>query len=162
MAVETPYTTEALVTRLAGQLAVDLRTDHALDPETEMQDAIDAGTVDVDFYLADRYAAADIAASEWAIKHATYFALRYLCLLRLNGMPESVAKEVERRMNELELVRTRHARAPRLANSRRPVAVSNYHVDLRRFNNQVRTDRSRSTGVAEDYNRPLDHAPDNR
>jgi hypothetical protein len=54
------------------------------------------------------------------------------------------------------LVRQRKAKAPRLAKSRRPATVSNYHVDQRKFNNQVRVDKSRSTGVAQDYRRVVD------
>jgi hypothetical protein len=155
MAVEYPYTSEDAIIALAGQLAIDLRTDDVPDLDAHMEAAIDTGTSDLDFYLAD-YSQAGIADSTWATTHATWFAIRWLCLHRLNDLPESVKLECERREKQLELVRQRKAKAPRLAKSRRPATVSNYHVDQRKFNNQVRVDKSRSTGVAQDYRRVVD------
>lgn len=161
MAVEYPYTTAERVTKLAGQLGVDLRLDDSADADADLEWAVDTSTAELEFYLA-RYAQVDCAASEWVIAHATYFAVRVLCQRRLNDVPESVEKEWVRREKQLMLVQQRKADAPRLARSRRPVAVTNYVVDLRRFNNQVRVDRTKSTGVAKDYRRPDAHAPDDR
>lgn len=165
MAVDYPYTTEARVLLLAGRLGVDLRLDDVA--ETGLDDdatewAIGVGTVEVDGYC-QQYAQADLAASAWVMTHADYFALRALCQRRLNDVPEALAKECERREKILMLVLQRKFPVPRVAKSRRPVVVSGYNVDLRRPNNTVRTDRSRSTGVAEGYKRPTDQtAPDNR
>lgn len=164
MAVATPYTTAALVTRLVGQLGVDLREDDAADGTESglyMQDAVDVGTSDLDFYLS-QYLQAGIAADEFCQRCATFFAVRYLCMRRLNEVPGGVLKECERREKMLELVRTGRARL-RIAKTRRAATVTNHVVDLRRFNNQVRTDRNRSTGVAQDYVRPMDpSSPDER
>jgi hypothetical protein len=165
MAVETPYTTAARITRLVGQIGIDLRTDDADDLDTAddyMQDAVDVGSTEVDFYLS-RYSAADAATNEWVIQHATWFAVRQLCMRRLNDLPASVKEECERREKQLMLVLEGKVPAPRLANSRRPIAATNYHVDLNRRANQVRVVRSKSTGVAQDYNRPTDESsPDDR
>lgn len=164
MAVAIPYTTEARITRLIGELGIDLRVDDAADSGEEddyFEDCIDTGTVEVDFYLS-RYSQADIATNDWCIQHATWFAVRRMCQRRLNDVPESVSKECDRREKQLMLVLQRKVDAPRLAKSRRPVAVTNYHTDLRKFNNQIRVDRSKSTGVAQDYNRPTDNSPDER
>ncbi len=163
MAVEYPYTTEALITSLAGQLALDLRLDDSADAADDLEFAIDEASAQVGFYLQDRYSDADAAQNRWAQGHATYFAVMVLCQRRLNDVPESVAKEWARREKQLMLVAERKLKVPGLAASRRPVAVTNYHVDLRRFNNNVRVDRSKSTGIAQDYRRPTDDtAPDER
>lgn len=163
--VDTPYTTEALITRLIGQLGLDLRADDSPDIDTAtdyMEDAIDTGSADLDFFLS-RYAAADIASNNWCQQHATWFAVRRWCLRRLNDVPKSVLDECKRREDQLMLVLQGKVPAPRLARSRRPVAVTNYHADQRRFNNQVRVDRNRSTGVAKDYRRVDDpSSPDER
>jgi hypothetical protein len=53
MAVEYPYTSEDAIIALAGQLAIDLRTDDVPDLDAHMEAAIDTGTSDLDFYLAD-------------------------------------------------------------------------------------------------------------
>lgn len=162
MAVETPYTTEELIRSLIGTLGMDLRLDDSPDAANDLQDAIDVGTSDLDFYLS-RYAAADIADSVWAQWHATYFAVRFLCERRLNEVPTGLEAACERRMVELTKIQEGKAKAPRMPNTRRPIAVSNYNVDLRKFNNKIRTDRSQSTGVAQDYNRPIDEtAADDR
>ena len=160
MAVENPATDEAKITSLLGQLGVDLRTDDA-DYADAIADAVDAGTAELWGFLGARYAAADLADSTWAQWHATWFAIRHLCQRRINDVPESVAKECDRREKQLALVRDGKAKAPFLPNARRPVAVSGYHVDLNRVNNQVRVDRNRSTGVQKDYRRRTDPgAPD--
>lgn len=162
MAVDTPYTTEALITRLVGELGLDLRADD--DPgatDDFMDDAIDAGTVAVDKYLYE-YSVAGIAASRWAQEHATWFAVRRWCQRRLNDVPVSVEKECEERKKELELIRTRRSQAPRIAKTRRPAVVTTHTVDLRQYNNQVRVDKTRSSGRAEGYRRPDSGAPDNR
>lgn len=161
MAVDYPYTTEVLVTSLVGRLGIELRLDDSGDPGDDMDWAIDTGTVEVDFYLS-RYSQVDLAASVWAQTHATWFATRALCQRRLNDVPASVKEECDRREKLLMLVLQRKVDAPRLAKTRRPVAVTNYHTDLRKLNNQIRVDRSKSTGVAEDYRRPTDNAPDDR
>ena len=165
MAVTTAYTTEALINRLVGRLGIDLRSDDAVDVDEAddmMQDAIDTGTVELDFYLA-RYSVASIAASEWCIQHATWFAVRRWCQRRLNEVPASVEKECKRREDQLLLVLQRKVPAPRLTASRRPAVVTTHTVILRNYNNQVRVDPSRSTGVAQDYRRVIDEtAPDNR
>jgi hypothetical protein len=161
MSVTYPYTTEGDVAALAGQFAIDLRLDDSADAAADMEWGIDAGTSEADFYLQD-YSQTDLAASDWVQKHATYFALRALCQRRLNDVPEALAKECERREKQLTLVLQRKARAPRIAKSRRPVAVTNYTVDLRRFNGPVRVDKNRSTGQAKDYRRATDNSPDER
>lgn len=162
MAVEYPYTTAILITKLAGQLAVDLRLDDSADADDDLEFAIDTGTVDVDFYL-QQYSQADAADNIWVQQHATWMALRALCQRRLNDVPESILKECERREKQLMLVLQRKAPAPRLAKTRRPGVVSNYTTDLRRYNNQGRVDGPRSTGLAEGYQRPTDPtAPDDR
>lgn len=162
MAVATPYTTESKIVTLAGQLGVDLRLDDSVDAADDLQDAIDVGTTDADFYL-QRYSQTALAASEWVQWTSTYFAVRFLCQRRLNEVPKSLKDECERREKLLQLILDRKANVPRVAASRRPVAVNNYHVDTRQYNNQIRVDKSRTTGVAEDYRRPIDEtAPDER
>lgn len=155
------YTTADAITALAGDLAVDLRADDG-DLEALLAAAVDHASGRVDFYCA-RYAGAELAANRWVAGVATLIALRWLSLRRLNEVPKSVEAEWEERRAELELIQKGKAVVPNAATSRRPVTVTNPHTDLRRTNNQVRVDRSRSTGVANDYRRPTDPtAPDRR
>lgn len=151
----TDYTSAGQITALAGQLAIDLRTDDSADAGADLDFAIEAGSAELDFYLS-RYDEADIANSTWAQAHATYFAVRALCLRRLNEAPEGLIKECERREKQLELIRQGKAQAPRIAKTNRPGAVTNYHVDLNRVGNPIRVVRSRSTGRAQGYRRPTD------
>jgi hypothetical protein len=148
------YTTADAVTALAGQLAVDLRTDDG-DAGDLLAAAIDYASGRVDFYCA-RYSQTELAASRWVQGVATFIALRWLCLHRLNEVPASIAEEWDERKAELEQIQNGTGTVPGAANSRRPLSVTNYHVDLRRTNRQVRVDRDRSTGLAQGYSRPTD------
>ncbi len=158
------YCAAADVTALAGEMAVELRTDDLADPLDDdfITDAIDYASGRIDFYCS-RYAQAELAANRWVKGVAVLIALRKLCQRRLNSVPDAVEAEWEERRAELELVQKGQGQVPGAAASRRALAVTNYTVDLRRRNNQVRVDRSRSTGVAKDYLRPTDPtAPDMR
>lgn len=162
MAVDYPFTTEAQIRSIVGQLGIDLRTDDSADYGEDIEDVIDQATGEIYFYLG-RYSLAAIASNNWAQWHAAWFAVRCLCQRRLNDVPATVESEWARREKQLTRVLDRKVPAPGLATSRRPAVVTNYTVDLRRFNNQIRVDRTKSTGVAKDYLRPTDEsAPDNR
>lgn len=162
MSVPYPYTDEARIVTLAGQMAIDLRLDDSVDAAADLDSAIDIGTIDTDIYLTPRYAQNLAAQDEWVAQNATFFAVRFLCLRRLNEMTEGLRKECERREKILMLVKQGKF-ALRIANSRRAVVVTGYNVVLRDYNNQVKVDRSRSTGIAKGYLRPTDNtAPDNR
>ena len=164
MATETipPFTDPARILSLVGDLGVELRLDDSPDADDALDRAIEAGTLDLYYYL-QRYSAASIADSTWAQANATWFAVRALCQRRLNEMPKSVMDECARREKMLQMILERKATAPGIAASRRPLAVTGYTVDLRRWNNQIRVDRNRSTGVAQDYVRPVDNSsPDDR
>lgn len=162
MAADTPYTDAGAVLALCGELGIDLRADDVPDLDAHMTRATDYASARVDFYCA-RYAPADLAASQYVNDVAALLAVRWLCLHRLNEVPRSVEAEWGERQKELELVRVGKANVPRIAVSRRPGVVTNYHVDQRRFNNQVRVDPARSTGRASGYARPVDQsAPDQK
>lgn len=156
------YTTAAMIVDVAGQLAVDLRTDDADQPDL-LDKAIDYATGQVDFYCS-RYPQADLEGSTWVQNVAAFIAIRWLCMHRLNGVPKSVAKEwKEVHEPQLTMILKGEAKVPRIDTTRRAAVVTNYHGDLRRFNNQIRVDPTRSTGVAEGYPRPIDYtAPDQR
>lgn len=149
------YTTAARVVRLAGQLAIDLRTDDA-DAATLLSAACDFASAQIDFYCG-RYAQSELQGSRWVATAADFIAVRWMCFRRLNEVPGSIDKEwTDDLRPQLEQIQQGKASVPGAAASRRPVAVSNYHVDLNLRNKQVRTDRSRSTGVAQGYSRPTD------
>lgn len=152
------------VVALAGQMAVDLRLDDltGVDAVAFMADAIDYASGRIDFYCS-KYGQAELAGNRWVKGIAVLIALRKLASRRLNKPSKAIEAEWEERQAELELIRTGRGRVPGAATSRRPVTVTNPHVDLRRTNNQVRVDKARSTGVAKDYRRPTDPtAPDQR
>ena len=153
MSVPTPFTTSARILQLAGQLAIDLRSDDTTEAAS-IAAAVDVGTADADFYLSV-YSLAGLAADEWVADCATFFGVRYLCFRRLNELPASIQKECERREKQLDLV-AQGKRRLRIAKTRRPAVVTNYCDDLRRYNNQIRVDTARSTGVAKNYVRPTD------
>lgn len=163
MAVPYPFTSEAELVSLAGQQALDLRLDDSIDAADDLEYAIDSGTDDTIFYLQDRYSVSLASLNTWVRKCATWFALRSLCQRRLNDVPQSVTDECTRREKQLQMILERKAVVPGLANTRRPVAVSTYTVNLRKYNNTIETVPSKSTGIAEGYTRPIDEtAPDDR
>lgn len=156
----TAYTDATAINLLAGQVGVDLRADDATEAEV-VAEAVEYAGGEVDFAAQGRWSGLD--AVRWVRNCATHFALEWLCLRRLNAVPESLAAACERYRQQLALVAQGKLVIPGAARSRRPVTVTNQTVDLRRPNNQVRTDRSRSTGVANNYPRPTDtNAPDAR
>ncbi len=160
--VAIPYTTSARVTDLIGTLGLSLRDDDETDTTGDfMTLAINAGTSDADVYLI-RYTQANCATDEYVAQSATWFAVRWWCLHRLNDLPAGVDAECKRREKLLEKVRTGKAKL-RLPATRRAVVTTNYHVDLRKINDQVGVDTSRSTGIADGYKRVIDEtAPDVR
>jgi hypothetical protein len=156
------YCVAADVIALAGELAVDLRSDDVPDLDAHIDAAISASSSRIDFYCA-RYSETELAANRWVKGAAALLAVRWICQRRLNDVPASIEAEWEERRAELQAILDRKAEVPRAARSRRPITVTNSVVDLNRRNNQVRVDRNRSTGVANDYKRPTDPtAPDER
>lgn len=153
------YTTPQAVTDLAGELAVELRTDDGSD-QTEMDgfvdSAIEYASSRIDFYIGGRVAASELAVNRWVAGVATVFALHWLCLRRLNSAPGALETERTERLEELKLIQQGKAQVPGAARSRRPITLTNQRVDLNRPNHQIRTDRTRSTGVAKDYPRRTD------
>lgn len=149
------YTTAAEVSDLAGELAVDLRTDDGSELAL-MAAAIDYASGRIDFYTIPPYSQLVLAGSRWVRDVATVFALHWLCLRRLNEAPKSLESDREERLEELKLIQEGKAQVPGVARSRRPVTVTNQRIDLRRFNNNPRSDRARSTGAPGDYRRPTD------
>lgn len=154
------YTTSTEIEHLAGSVGVDLRTDDGVEA-TLVQEAVDYAGGEVDYYCQGKFSSLD--GIQYVRNAATHFALEWLCLRRLNSVTESLAKACDRYREQLTRVLEGKAMIPGAARSRRPVTVTNQVVDLRRFNNQVRTDTTRSTGVARGYVRPTDPtAPDQR
>lgn len=163
------YTTAQDVYNLAGEMAIDLRTDdNATIPNAPSVDDLIDGAIDyasgrIDFYCLTKYSGAELASNRWCRGIATLLALHYLCRRRLNEVPSSLQTEWEERLEELKAVQKGTAVVPGAARSRRPAVVSTPSVDLNRRNNQVRVDPNRSTGVAKDYRRSTDtNAPDCR
>jgi hypothetical protein len=124
---------------------------------------IQYATQQIEFYCAQRYSQADLAANEWVKQTAAFLAVMWVCKHRLNGVPKPIADEFKNTIKpQLELIQMGEANIPRIALTRRPIAVDNYHVDQQRFNNQVRVDPTRSTGTTA-LPRPIDvTAPDQR
>lgn len=161
MSVTNACTTETRIVALAGQLALDLRTDDVADYDAHIEGAIQYATDELlNYYYVD-YLESAVADDNFAIQCATFFAVEWLCLHRLNEPSASLEKKCEELRKKLELIRTRKART-RIAKSRRPGVVTNSTVVLRDVNNQVKVDTTRSTGVAQDYRRPNANAPDAR
>jgi hypothetical protein len=154
------YTSSDEIVTLAGQTGLGLRTDDAAGADLAAA-AVAYATGEVDFYAQGRYSGLDLV--QYARNAATHFALEWLCLRRMNSVPESLAAACERYRQNLTLVAEGKLRMPGGVASRRPVTVSTPVVDLRRFNDQNRVDTTKSTGAAKNYPRPTDPtAPDQR
>ena len=154
------FTSPDEIDHLAGTTGVDLRTDDADVVDVTAEAILYAGG-ELEFSAQGKYSNLDTL--QWIRNVATAFALEYLCQRRLNSVPESLAERCERYRKKLELVEAGKLVIPGATRSRRPVTVTNSNVDLRRANNQVRVDKSRSTGVARNYPRVVDEvAPDQR
>ena len=154
------FTSATEIDALAGSTGVDLRVDDGVEA-TLVSDACDYATGEIEFYAQGKFSSLD--GIQYVRNAATHFALEWLCLRRLNSVPASLAKACDRYREQLQKVQEGKAVIPGATRSRRQVTVTNQVVDLRRFNNQVRTDKTRSTGTANGYTRPVDEsAPDNR
>ena len=139
-----------------------MRADDA-DYLTLIEDAIDYAGGEVDQYCQGKYLQSDLSNSQYVNNVATSFALEWFSLRRFNTVSESLSEMCDRYRDMLEKVLEGRAVLANVPRSRRPVTVTTRVVDLRRFNNQVRTDRTKSTGVAKGYIEPIDPtAPDNR
>jgi len=159
----TDYTTAASLDALAGTLAIDLRGDDAADQAALTAAAVTAGSTKVDFYCQGRWTEAVLAANDYVNQAATAFALEWYCLRRLNDVPASLKAYCDEFREQLKLVMEGRAVIPRAARARRAITVTNPVVVLRKPNNQVRVDRSRSTGKRDGYAVPYDEtAPDAR
>ncbi len=157
------FTSQDAINRYAGTLGVDLRMDDAADPTVLYQEAIGYAKGEVLFYGQNRYEEDDLATSQFVENVATAFATEWLCERRLNATPETLFAKCERYRQQLQLVLERKAEIPGIPRSRRAVVVTNQNVDLRKANNQIRVDKSRSTGVVTGYPRVVDEtAPDQR
>ena len=132
------YTSATEIDQLAGTVGVDLRVDDGTEA-TLVAAAVDYAGGEIDFGCQGRFDSIDQI--DWVRNVATHFALEWLCLRRLNSVSESLAKTCDRYRDKLELIQIGKAVIPGAARSRRPVSVTNQVVDLRRANNQVRTDR---------------------
>jgi len=159
---DVPYTTEDRISLLVGQLGVDLRTDDD-DPSGLLEAAIDYGSNQIEFYCS-KYSTTELAANGWVNDAATFAAVMWLCVHRLNEVPNSIQKIWDETWAvQLSLIQQGKAVVPRAATSKNPLGATNYHVDLRRLNNQIRVDKSRSVGKTDGYVRPIDYsAPDQR
>lgn len=154
------YTSPDEIALLAGHTGVDLRTDDD-DPDGLVAEAISYATGEIDFAAQGKYSAIDQI--QWVRNVATHFALEWLSLRRLNSVTASLAKTCDRYREKLALVEAGKLQVPGATRSRRAVTVTNLTTDLRRANNQQRVDRTRSTGTAKGYVRPVDtNAPDDR
>ncbi len=157
------YCAPAGITKVCGQLGVDLRTDDVPDLGAHLDAAVQWASDQIDWYCS-RYAQSDLAANTWVTGQAEFLAVYWLCLHRLNDVPKSI-ENLWLKFIEPKLLAIQQGKAtvPRCAASRRPITVTSPVVDNRRFNDQVRVDTTRSTGVAQGYNRPTDPtAPDER
>lgn len=155
------FSSIAEMTNLAGQVAVDLRTDDAAPAAELMQAAIDYAGGEVEFYCQGKFGLLDSV--QYVRNAATAFALEWLCMRRLNAVTDALTKMCDRYREQLGKVAEGTFTIPGAARSRRAATVANQAVDLRRFNNQVRTDTTRSTGVAKGFRRVTDgNAPDER
>ena len=142
------YTDADHIANIIGQYGVNLRTDDA-DGQTLTTAACTYATTQIDFYCG-KYDADDLAANEWVMQVAAFVAVRWMCMRRLNSVPKGIADEWKDNLKpQLELIQMGEAVVPRIDQPRRAVAVDNYHADQRYFNDQVRVDTSRSTGVTE-------------
>lgn len=152
-----PFTTNALILDLIGQLGLDLRVDDTTDDGAALLIwAINKATNTVGFFLQNRYSLALAAQVGWVQDAATWDAVRALCQHRLNDVPESINAEWEEYKTLLQMVLDRTATVPGLANIRRPIAVTNYTVDQRKYNNTIRVVPSKTTGVRQGYVEPTD------
>lgn len=156
------YTTYGAVLARLGSVGLELRTDD--DDATALVDAAIAyATGEIDFYCQGKYLASDLANNQYVQNAATEFALEEICQHRLNETPNVLADKCKRYRDQLDLVRQGTTDIPGCPVARRPATVTNYTDDLRRYNNQIRTDTARSTGVRRDYPRSVDtNAPDDR
>lgn len=152
------FTTAARIAKRVSQVAIDLRTDH--DPDGSLDEVIADATAEVYFYCW-RYSPASLALSEWVQSKATDVAVYFLCCLRLNDAPGSAQTLFDHAIKQLEMVQSGKVVIPGVAAGKGSApTVTTQRVAFGRGYPYIRTERPRSTGVAEGYKRRTDESAD--
>lgn len=150
----TLYCSEADVEWVWSELGVLRRADDDDDEEAEagyVSNAIEVATTKVNKYLLKRYTVAAIAASTWAKWATAYIAAYQLGIRRGNSVPQTLADEYERYIEDLKAIESGANSLPaddglaaeQFDNS---PSVTNYTVDGRYARAKIRRVPSTSTG----------------
>lgn len=130
----TPFTTREEIEHLFSTTAVDLRVDDAATPTEEdgiIDEQIEDATEYLNQYLWMNYQEADLAASSWVRRRATYVAAHFLSSRR--GNPAQYIDRFQAITEELKAIYTRDMYIPGLnvlVQSAAP-SLANYLIDNR-------------------------------
>lgn len=148
MATITQYCDAEAVKKILSAVGVKLRME---DDKEALSWSIDEASVDIDEYCLQSYTPASLSQSNWAAKQAAWRAAKYLCQRKNNPVPASLAEEVEKREERLEMVRTGLLKIPDAVKRKADVPVmTNQRVRLSPFPQSV-SERGRSTGTPQGY-----------
>jgi phage gp36-like protein len=147
--LSTTYTTEAMMQRKVGEQALIDWCDHdneGIQEANVLDDSINEATVEIDLYCRPKYTASALAGAELIKRWATTLACFFASQSRGNPPPDSLARQVEKIYERLDLIRQCVMSIPgvSLANDTRPT-WSNRTVDRRFRNNTIRVTRTNSS-----------------
>lgn len=129
------YCTEADIQRLFSAAGVLAFSDHDQDGVADtgvVDDCINHASQEIDLYCRRRYDAAGLASSPLITRWTTVLATAYLCERRGNPVPESLAKEAARILEEL---------LPKVASGELSLPGIAFAQDLRPMHSNLTVDR---------------------
>lgn len=143
--IATPYCNEADIVRYLSTQGVTAFSDHDESGDRDtgvVDDCINQATGEIDFYVAGRYTAAQLATSNLINRWCTVLATFFLCERRGNPPPQSVQTEATRIWELLQKV---HDGWPIAGLGGRAMSMSNLTVDRRYRRHTIRVTESNST-----------------
>ncbi len=117
-----------------------LRTDDITTPHnvTLINDVMDWAADDAEMYVWNKYSLLNLSTNSWFIQQVTNIAVAYLCMRRLNSVPQVAYDAYMRSLELLEKVSTGAIRIPNAPQVKGAApAMSNLRVSQRPFNHVV-------------------------
>jgi len=143
------YCTEADMNRYLSANAVIDFADHDEDNTADTgvtDDCINQATEELDLFLTERYAQAELQTSTIVNRWATVIACRFLCQRRGNVVPDSMETEWERIQGHLEAIAADRRSLPGIALRDQMIpTMSNLAIDQRYRRNKSRVTRTNSS-----------------
>lgn len=134
------YTTAVRIQSRISANGYNLRLDDVTTPNnvTLINDVMDWAADDCEVYVWNKYTLSLLSTNSWFIQQVTNVAVAYLCMRRMNSVPQSPYEAYERSIALLERVNTGNLKITGVPQSKGTApAISNLRVSQRPFNRVV-------------------------